>query len=91
LRRSRPECFRGYQAIQASGPAQEHLIGFDRGGAITLATRFPVRLAALGGWRDTSVEMSAPHVDVLTGRRWQGTVPVADLLASYPVGLLAPG
>ena len=39
--------FSGYQAGQvASGPAQDHLVGFDRGGAITLATRLPVGLAA---------------------------------------------
>ena len=90
LRRSRPECFSGYRAIEASGPAQSHLIGFDRGGAITLATRLPAGLAAVGGWRHTTVEMSAPHVDMLTGRRWHGTVAVADVLASYPVALLAP-
>jgi (1->4)-alpha-D-glucan 1-alpha-D-glucosylmutase len=90
LRRSRPECFSGYRAIEASGPAQSHLIGFDRGGGITLATRLPAGLAAVGGWRHTTVEMSAPHVDVLTGRRWHGTVAVADVLASYPVALLAP-
>jgi (1->4)-alpha-D-glucan 1-alpha-D-glucosylmutase len=90
LRRSRPECFSGYRAIEASGPAQSHLIGFDRGGGITLATRLPAGLAAAGGWRHTTVEMSAPHVDVLTGRRWHGTVAVADVLASYPVALLAP-
>src|SRR5687768_814816 len=90
MRRSRPECFSGYRAIEASGPAQSHLIGFDRGGAITLATRLPAGLAAAGGWRHTTVEMSAPHVDMLTGRRWHGTVAVADVLASYPVALLAP-
>jgi (1->4)-alpha-D-glucan 1-alpha-D-glucosylmutase len=91
LRRKKPEWFSGYQAIEASGPAQQHLIGFDRGGAITLATRLPVRLAAAGGWGATAVELPAPYVDVLTGCRWDGTVPVADVLASYPVALLAPG
>ena len=89
LRRKKPEWFSGYQAIEARGPAQQHLIGFDRGGAITLATRLPIRLAAAGGWGDTAVELPAPYVDVLTGCRWGGTVTVADLLASYPVALLA--
>jgi (1->4)-alpha-D-glucan 1-alpha-D-glucosylmutase len=89
LRRSRPECFSSYRAIEVSGTAQHHLIGFDRGGAIALATRLPVGLAAAGGWRRTTVEISAPHVDMLTGRRWNGTVAVADVLASYPVALLA--
>lgn len=89
LRRDRPDWFSDYRAVEASGPAQHHLIGFDRGGAITLATRLPVGLAAAGGWRHTTVEISAPHTDVLTGRRWDGTVAVGDVLASYPVALLA--
>jgi (1->4)-alpha-D-glucan 1-alpha-D-glucosylmutase len=91
LRRDRPDCFTEYRAIEASGPAQDHLIGFDRGGAITLTTRLPVGLAAAGGWRQTTVEIPALYSDVLTGRRWGGTVAVEDLLASYPVALLAPG
>jgi (1->4)-alpha-D-glucan 1-alpha-D-glucosylmutase len=89
LRRSRPEYFSGYRAIEASGTAQRHLIGFDRGGAIALATRLPVGLAAAGGWRRTTVKMSTPHVDMLTGRRWDETVAIGDVLASYPVALLA--
>ena len=89
LRRNRPEWFGGYQAVEASGPAQDYLIGFDRGGAITLATRLPVGLAAAGGWRDTTVEISAPHIDLLTGRHWNGTTALGDVLASYPVALLA--
>jgi (1->4)-alpha-D-glucan 1-alpha-D-glucosylmutase len=89
LRRKKPEWFTGYRSVDASGPAQHHLIGFDRGGAITLATRLPVGLAAAGGWQPTTVELSTPHIDVLTGCRWYGTVAVADVLASYPVALLA--
>jgi (1->4)-alpha-D-glucan 1-alpha-D-glucosylmutase len=91
LRRDRPDWFTGYRAVEAGGPAQDHLIGFDRGGAITLATRLPIGLAAAGGWRQTTVEIPAPHNDVLTGRRWEGTVAVEDLLASYPVALLTAG
>ena len=89
LRRTRPDWFDSYRAVEASGPAQHHLIGFDRGGVITLATRLPVGLAATGGWRDTAVEISAPHIDLLTGHHWNGTAAVGDLLASYPVALLA--
>jgi (1->4)-alpha-D-glucan 1-alpha-D-glucosylmutase len=89
LRRDRPDWFTSYRGVAARGPAQDHLIGFDRGGAITLATRLPVGLAATGGWRQTTVEVSAPRIDVLTGRRWSGTIAVDDLLTSYPVALLA--
>jgi (1->4)-alpha-D-glucan 1-alpha-D-glucosylmutase len=89
LRRDQPDWFTEYRAVEASGPAQEHLIGFDRGGAITLATRLPIGLLAAGGWRQATVEIPASYSDVLTGRRWSGPVAVEDLLASYPVALLA--
>ena len=42
LRRDRPELFEEYTPLAASGPAADHLVAFDRGGAITLATRLPV-------------------------------------------------
>ena len=91
LRLSRPESFSSYRPVAADGAGRDHLLGFDRGGAITLATRLPVGLAAAGGWRDTTVKITKPHTDVLTGRPWNGTVAVQDLLASYPVALLAAG
>ncbi|MGW4928854.1 malto-oligosyltrehalose synthase [Agromyces sp. NPDC004153] len=91
LRRDRPELFTGYEPLAASGPAAEHLVAFDRGGAITLATRLPVGLAARGGWGDTAIEIgSAPVVDVITGvRHAGGELQLADLLDRYPVALLA--
>ena len=90
LRRSRPECFSSYRPLVARGPAGDHLIGFDRGGAITVATRLPIGLAASGGWADTAVEIPGTHIDVLTERKWSEAAPVEDLLAEYPVALLAP-
>ena len=91
LRRDRPELFTGYTPVTASGPAADHLLGFDRGGAITLATRLPVGLAAAGGWADTTVELPAGVTDVLTGRTLPGgTVLVEQVLGQYPVSLLAP-
>jgi (1->4)-alpha-D-glucan 1-alpha-D-glucosylmutase len=53
-RRDRPDRFTGYSPVTAEGPQAEHLIGFDRGGAITLATRLPISLARAGGWGDTT-------------------------------------
>jgi (1->4)-alpha-D-glucan 1-alpha-D-glucosylmutase len=91
LRRSRPECFSSYRPLVARGPARDHLIGFDRGGAITVATRLPIGLAASGGWADTAVEIPGTYIDVLTERKWSEAAPVEDLLAEYPVALLAPG
>jgi (1->4)-alpha-D-glucan 1-alpha-D-glucosylmutase len=93
-RRDRPELFTGFRPLAAAGTAAEHLVAFDRGtdapGAIALATRLPVGLAARGGWTDTTVELPA-SVDVLTGREVAaGPVAVAELLADYPVALLLP-
>lgn len=90
LRRDRPELFTDYMPLAASGAAADHLLAFDRGGAITLATRLPVGLAARGGWGDTVVDVgSAPVIDVITGRHHQGgELRLADVLGQYPVALL---
>lgn len=90
LRRDRPELFTDYAPLAASGSAAGHLVAFDRGGAITLATRLPVGLAAGGGWGDTVVDVgSAPVVDVITGRRLAGgELRLTELLDRYPVALL---
>ena len=65
-----PSCSPATRPLTATGPAADHLIAFDRGGAITLATRLPVGLAEHGGWGDTTVDVgSAPVIDVLTEPR----------------------
>ena len=43
LRRDRPELFTGYRPVPAHGPAGRHAVAFDRGGAIAVATRLPLR------------------------------------------------
>ncbi|MDR6905509.1 (1-_4)-alpha-D-glucan 1-alpha-D-glucosylmutase [Agromyces sp. 3263] len=90
LRRDRPELFEDYMPLAASGTAADHLVAFDRGGAIALATRLPLALAERGGWGDTVVDVgSAPLTDVLTGRHHQGGVlRLAEVLHDYPVALL---
>jgi len=88
-RRDRAELFTGYEPLRASGPTAEHLVAFDRGGAVTLATRLPVALAAAGGWLDTSLTLpEGTYRDALTGREVSGLLPVAELLDRYPVALL---
>jgi len=96
LRRDRPGLFFGYTALTGTGPAAEHLVAFDRGGAVTVATRLPVGLTAGGGWRDTVLELPALELpggrwsEVLTGRAFPGgPVDVGVLLDNYPVALLA--
>ncbi|MGH3712788.1 MAG: malto-oligosyltrehalose synthase [Micromonosporaceae bacterium] len=89
LRRDAPECFTAYTPVSAAGPAADHLVGFDRGGAVSLATRLPVGLERAGGWRDTTVGLppGAWH-DLLTGTDHEGTARLRALMARYPVALL---
>lgn len=89
-RAEHPDLFTTYAPVAADGPVADHLVGFDRGGAITLATRLPATLARAGGWHDTTFTLPRDVVDVLTGRAFSGTVDVGDVLATYPVALLLP-
>ena len=91
LRRDRPELFTRYASMAGVGEQADHLVAFDRGGAVTLATRLPVGLEAAGGWGETSVLLPhRPVVDVITGERYEGgELGLAELLRRYPVALLA--
>jgi (1->4)-alpha-D-glucan 1-alpha-D-glucosylmutase len=80
LRRDRPELFTTYTPLTAEGPAAEHLLAFDRGGAVTLVTRLPVGLAAQGGWGDTTLELPDGSVR-----------KVSELLADRPAAVLEVG
>lgn len=89
LRRDRPELFTDYRPVVADWPASGHLLGFDRGGAVTLATRLPHGLAAAGGWGDTCVELGDGMLrDALTGRTHRGRTRLAEVFERYPVALL---
>ncbi len=91
LRRDRPGLFERYTTVPTLGSAADHLVAFDRGGAVTLATRLPLGLERAGGWEDTSIIVpSVPVVDVLTKRVYPGgEMRVAEILHRYPVALLA--
>lgn len=87
LRRERPELFTGYAPVPAVGDRAGHVVAFDRGGAIAVATRLPVGLAAAGGWGDTTLDLPEGRWhDLLTGLDTDGRL--ADLLAAHPVALL---
>ena len=91
LKHGRPELFTGYVPVAVDGPAAGHLFGFDRGGAVTLATRLPLGLERRGGWQDTAVVLApGTYRDVLTGHTHQssGRLAAADLFGTYPVALL---
>jgi (1->4)-alpha-D-glucan 1-alpha-D-glucosylmutase len=90
LRRDRAELFTRYVPLSAAGAASGHVVAFDRGGAITVATRLPIGLENAGGWGTT--ELLAPAGtwrDELTDQTFAGgAIPLATLLARYPVALL---
>jgi len=88
-RRDHPELFTGYTPLLVDGPRQKHLVAFDRGGAITLATRLPAGLSDDGGWGDTVLPLPpGRYRDVFTGSSCTGELLLADALDEYPVSLL---
>jgi (1->4)-alpha-D-glucan 1-alpha-D-glucosylmutase len=88
-RRDRAELFTGYTPLVVDGPRQENLVAFDRGGAITLATRLPAGLSAAGGWGETTLALPpGRYRDAFTGSTYAGELSVADALNRYPVALL---
>ena len=91
LRRDEPDRFTAYEPLRAEGEAAEHVLAFDRGGAVTVATRLPLGLAEGGGWGSTTLALPAGRWrDELSGALVvsDGQVRVADLLSELPVALL---
>lgn len=89
LRRDRPDLFTTYRPVLAEGAQADRLVGFDRGGAIALATRLPIGLAAAGGWGDTTIDLGGHRMrDELTGAEHTGVTPLARIFERYPVALL---
>jgi (1->4)-alpha-D-glucan 1-alpha-D-glucosylmutase len=89
-RRDHPDAFAGYTPVEATGPAADCVVAFDRGGVVTVATRRPVHLSETG-WGDTALQLpTGAWRDLLTGTRVvsaAGGAPVGELLAQLPVGL----
>ncbi|MEV6343944.1 malto-oligosyltrehalose synthase [Actinoplanes sp. NPDC051851] len=90
LRRQRPELFTGYRPVYAEGRVGEHVLAFDRGGVVAVATRLPVGLSRHGGWHDTTLSLDGHSwTELFTNASYGGThVAVAELLQTYPVALL---
>lgn len=89
-RRDHPELFATYQPLEATGPQAAHCVAFDRGGAITVATRLPIGLAATGGWGETLLRLpEGTWRDLLSGRTVPGgEVALHEVLGDHPVALL---
>ncbi len=92
LRRDRPELFATYRPLEVVGDAAAHVVAFDRGGAVTVATRLlgRTRAHAVVGATPPSSWPTGTWRDVLTGTIHDGgTMLLADLLATYPVAAAA--
>jgi (1->4)-alpha-D-glucan 1-alpha-D-glucosylmutase len=79
LRRDRPELFTSYTPLRADGDAADHVVAFDRGGAVVVVTRLPYGLARRDGWGGTALTLADGSV-----RR------LADLLRDEPAVVLVP-
>ncbi len=92
LRRDRPELFTGYTPLVALGSAADHVLAFDRGGAVTVATRLPIGLVGRGGWGDTTISLPEGRWSNVLGGGLDTfdhrEVRLADLMADLPVALL---
>jgi (1->4)-alpha-D-glucan 1-alpha-D-glucosylmutase len=92
-RREHPEWFDGYEPVAATGTAADHVVAFDRGGVVAVATRLPAGLAAAGGWDDTALPLpTGAWRDLFTGERVvsdAGGIRLDGLLGRLPVALLA--
>lgn len=90
LRRQRPELFASYRPAFAEGRVGEHVLAFDRGGVVAVATRLPVGLSRHGGWGDTTLSLDGHSwTEVFTNTSYGGNrLAVAELLHAYPVALL---
>jgi (1->4)-alpha-D-glucan 1-alpha-D-glucosylmutase len=92
LRRRRPALFGAegtYRPLSAIGARSGHVVAFARGdGEISVVPRLVMRLE--DNWMNTALELPPGRWrNELTGDAMQGMVPVAELLAQFPVALLA--
>ena len=83
-----------YEPLYAAGDRLDHVIAFVRGGEVV--TVAPRRVVALGGafadweWGDTTLTLPpGSWHDAMTGEQHEGgELPIAALLARFPVALL---
>ncbi|WP_346618994.1 malto-oligosyltrehalose synthase [Blastococcus montanus] len=93
-RRDRPEWFTGYEPVAVTGSGADHVVAYDRGGVVVVATRLPAGLAGQG-WGDTALQLpNGAWRDLFTGERAVSDaagVAVAGVLGRLPVALLVRG
>lgn len=93
LRRDEPGAFESYAPVRANGEASDHVVAYDRGGVVAVATRLPLGLAKRGGWGETTLELAPGRWrDEFTGEVFasDGAIPLANVLSTFPVALSRP-
>lgn len=96
LRRERPASFVGgsYGPVVAEGIAADHVVAFTRGSTddepdvMAVAARLTFAVED-SGWGDTTLPLPPGlWTDRLSGATYEGAVPAAELLRTFPVALL---
>ncbi len=88
LRARRPEAFDGsYQPLVVEGAMHDRVVAFVRDGSLAIVA--PALVVDLDAWADTALPLpDGQWHDVLGDRGVGGRVPLAELLATFPVALL---
>jgi len=93
LRERHPELFGvdgAYLPLAVTGACAEHVVAFARGAAPGAVTVVPRLVLGVRDWGDTAVRLpEGGWVDQLGDRRFAGDAPLRELLAGFPVALLA--
>jgi len=90
LRRRRPHVFRGggYRPLQATGAIGDAVVAFARADEVVTVVPRLVRRVARAGWADTTLALPPGAWRGLDDEVRTGVVPVAELLAAFPVAVL---
>jgi (1->4)-alpha-D-glucan 1-alpha-D-glucosylmutase len=90
LRRRRPDAFErgGYRPLEAAGVMADALVAFVRGDEVVTVVPRLVRRVAREGWADMTLALPPGAWRGLDDVVRTGVVPVADLVAAFPVAVL---
>jgi (1->4)-alpha-D-glucan 1-alpha-D-glucosylmutase len=89
-RRQRPGAYDGapYRPLTTYGPKARHVVAYERRETVVVVPRLVVGLG--DDWAGTTIELpGGVWRDVITGATRSGVPAVADVLAPFPVAVLA--
>lgn len=77
-----------YRPMAAEGALADAVVAFERGGLVVTVVPRLVRRVERFGWSDTRLALPAGRWRNLDGADHEGSVGLADLLASFPIAIL---